>query len=51
MAGICGTYDGRELHIGFWLENLKECARRPRIDGMIMLKWILQKHDWKVRSA
>jgi hypothetical protein len=35
---------GEKFHAGFWLENLK--ARDRSVDGMKILKWILNKMAW-----
>ena len=41
------------MHTGFWWGNLKERYQLEDlgIDGRIVLKWILNKLDWRVWSG
>jgi hypothetical protein len=41
---------GQKIPTGFWWENLKEgdWLTDLYVDGKIILKWILNKKDWRV---
>jgi hypothetical protein len=44
------TLMGQKIHTGFWWGNLKEgdWFTDPYVDERIVLKWILNKKDWRV---
>jgi hypothetical protein len=47
MGGACGTHGGKkEIHIGFWLVNMRERYHLEDldVDGRIILKLILNKY-------
>jgi len=50
---MCCVHGRREMHTGFWWGNLKERYHLEDlgIDRRIILKWILNKLDWRVWSG
>jgi hypothetical protein len=46
MGGACSAYGG-DVHAGFWWGNLRETEHLgdPRVDGIIILKWIFRRWD------
>jgi len=53
MGGALAGIGRGEVHTGFWWRNLKESdhLEDPGIDGRIILRWIVRKWDWKVRTG
>jgi len=47
MGGACSAYGG-DVHARFWWGNLRETEhlKDPRVDGIIILKWIFRRWDW-----
>jgi hypothetical protein len=45
MGGACSTYEGKEMHTGFWWGDLRAVNHLgdPGIDGRIILKCIFKK--------
>jgi len=50
MGRECGTQGRREVHIGFWLVDVKAlgCMEDLGMDQITVLKWMLKKQNNKV---